>query len=220
MQIQKKLLIFLLIIVAVSNKIYAQDQPVDSLLTDLLGETSAASTELLPEKMLFTQRIFWGEKGLYRKVGLAPKVLTPENRERELKIRRNMFRFHQGLGLATAAAMVAQGIVGAKLYKSYDGDLKDFHEGLAKGINIGYFSTALLSFTAPPPMVNRAKFDNIKLHKILSVVHLSGMITTNVLARQIEHSSDPANLKKIHRGVAMTTFGAYALAIASIKFEF
>ncbi len=215
----KKAFLFLFLL-SIFGELIAQDQPADSLLADLLQESVPESSDLLPEKMLFTQRFFWGDNGLYRKVGLAPKVLTSENRERELKIRRGMFRFHQGLGLATAAAMVAQGIVGAKLYKSYDSDLKDIHEGIATGINIGYFSTALLSFTSPPPMVNRSRFDNIKLHKILSVVHLSGMITTNVLARQIDDSANPANLKKWHRGVAMTTFGAYALAIASIKFEF
>ena len=60
-------------------------------------------------------------------------------------------------------------------------------------------------------------FDNIKLHKILSVVHLSGMITTNVLSEQAGKNVD---MKKWHRAAGMTTFAAYAAAIASIKFEF
>ena len=44
--------------------------------------------ELLPEKMIFTQSILWGEKGLFRKTGISP--LNLENREKELKIRKTM----------------------------------------------------------------------------------------------------------------------------------
>lgn len=209
----------LILFLLASSISYSQDTPIDSLLSDLEVNENK-STDLLPERMLFTQRWFWGEKGIYRTVGIAPKIITVESREKELRVRRNMFRIHQGLGLATAAAMVAQGIVGSKLYKSYDDNLKDLHEGIATGINIGYFGTALMSFTSPPPMVNRRKFDNIKLHKILSIVHLSGMITTNVLSKKIDGSNDPLQIKKLHKAVGLTTFGAYALAIASIKFEF
>jgi hypothetical protein len=172
--------------------------------------------------MLITQRMLWGHNGLYRKVGIAPKTLTAESRESELKARRNMFRIHQAVGLATAVGMLAQGIVGSRLYKpgNYTDRLKNTHEGIGTGINIGYITTALMSFAAPPPMVNRKKFDNIKLHKILSYVHLSGMIATNVLSQQIDGSSNPANIKKWHRTAAFTTFGAYTAAIATIKFEF
>jgi hypothetical protein len=205
----------LLFVSLVSN---AQNTAADSLLLDLTNSESATQQSLLPDKMLFTQRMLWGEHGLYRKVGIAPKVLTNETREHELKIRRTMFRIHQGVGLATAAGMVAQGFVGARLYKN-GGNIKDIHEGLATGINIGYITTGLMSFMAPPPMINRKKFDNIKLHKILSVVHISGMIATNVLAGQLE-GANYSKIKPIHRAVAFTTFGAYAAAIASIKFEF
>ena len=200
-----------------SFAINAQITAADSLLMDLDTDISEKNQNLLPDKMLFTQRMLWGEKGLYRKVGIAPKVLTAETRERELKIRRTMFRIHQGVGLATAAAMVAQGFVGNNLYKNGGRDIKDIHENIALGINIGYITTGLMSFTSPPPMINRKKFDNIKLHKILSVVHLSGMITTNVLSEQAGKNVD---MKKWHRAAGMTTFAAYAAAIASIKFEF
>ena len=37
---------------------------------------------LLPEKMLITQRVLWGEGGLFRKTGIAK--LSIENREKEL----------------------------------------------------------------------------------------------------------------------------------------
>lgn len=185
------------------------------LLSDLIEEETTAPA-YLPERMLFTQRAFWGEKGLYRKLGIAPKVITAESRERELKARRTMFRIHQAVGLATAGGMLAQGIVGSKLYNG-NYELKPLHEGIATGINIAYGTTALMAFTAPPPMVNRKKFDNIKLHKLLSVVHLSGMITTNILAQQTDQGQQQ---KRLHKAVGLTTFAAYTAAIASIKFEF
>jgi hypothetical protein len=216
----KKLILFFCLLI--SSVLSAQENSADSLLNDLMTDAEPTAAELLPERMLITQRMLWGQNGLYRKVGIAPRTLTAASRERELKARRNMFRVHQTLGLVTAAGMLAQGIVGSRLYKpgNYTDKLKNTHEGIATGINIGYFTTALMSFTAPPPMVNRKKFDNIKLHKILSYVHLSGMIATNVLSKQIDGNSNPANIKKWHRAAAFTTFGAYTAAIATIKFEF
>jgi hypothetical protein len=216
----KKLTLFLFL--AISTAVSGQENAADSLLNDLMTEAEPVTSDLLPERMLITQRMLWGQNGLYRKIGIAPKTLTAASRERELKARRNMFRVHQTLGLVTAAGMLAQGIVGSRLYKpgNYTDKLKNTHEGIATGINIGYFTTALMSFTAPPPLVNRKKFDNIKLHKILSYVHLSGMIATNVLSKQIDGNTNPANIKKWHRAAAFTTFGAYTAAIATIKFEF
>lgn len=212
--LRSTLIYFFMLVSFLAN---AQISAADSLLMDLTSTEKVKSESLLPDRMLITQRMLWGQNGLYRKVGIAPRVLTSESREKELKIRRTMFRLHQGIGLATAGAMIAQGFIGSRLYKE-GGKIKELHENMATGINIGYATTALMSFTAPPPFINRKKFDNIKLHKILSYVHLSGMITTNVLARRIENNYTVN--KPLHRAVAFGTFGAYALAIASIKMEF
>lgn len=217
----KYLIVFVLLFSA--NLVFGQNTAADSLLNDLMVDQPATASTLLPEKMMFTQRMLWGQNGLYRKIGIAPKILTAENREKELHIRRNMFRIHQTIGLLTAAGMLAQGIVGTKLYNNKTDNyvkLKNTHESLSTGINIAYVTTALMSFTSPPPMINRKKFDNIKLHKLLSYVHLTGMITTNVLSKQLSSSSDFAKTKKLHKYAGLTTFGAYALAIATIKFEF
>jgi hypothetical protein len=85
----------------------------DDLLKDLM-QTQDTTTSLLPKKMLFTQRIFWGERGLLR--GVSP--LTAVNREKELKLRRGMLVTHQVLGFVTLGGMVGQGIVGSRLYNS------------------------------------------------------------------------------------------------------
>lgn len=202
-----------------SVSVFAQVTESDSLLADLDSATTAEQPKLLPDKMLLTQRIFWGEKGLYRKVGIAPS-LTPENRAKELKIRRTMLKVHQALGILTAAGMLAQGFLGAKLYNA-GGDnytrIKRAHEATALGINIAYGTTALLAFTAPPGMLNRKGISNVKVHKYLSYIHLTGMITTNILADKI---GDNYKLKPYHRAAAYTTFGAYFAAMAVLKFEF
>lgn len=210
--------LFLLLLAFYSLAGFSQEIPADSLLLELNEVPEEES--LLPEKMLLTQRMLWGEKGLYRKVGIAPSVITAETRQRELKVRRTMLKIHQTLGIATASAMVVQGFLGSKIYnpETYSVKLENWHKGMATGINIGYASTALMSFTAPPGTVYRKRFDNIKLHKALAYVHLTGMITTNVLARRMDNNY-PVN-KKLHKNVALGTFGAYTLALASIKVEF
>ena len=51
-------------------------------------ENPLSEVKLLPESMIFTQRLLWGEKGLMRTTKLFP--LSKESREREIKIRRRM----------------------------------------------------------------------------------------------------------------------------------
>jgi hypothetical protein len=201
--------------VAPADTIPAVDQSAADLLAGLSDSTTAEP--LLPRKMIFTQRAFWGPKGLLRTTHIAP--LTPESRGKELKIRRTMLVAHQIGGFVTLAGFVAQGILGGKLYSAKGQeyvDLKRWHERTAGIINVTYGTTLALSLTAPPPIVGaRRGFTTIKLHKYLAVLHLTGMIATNVLAGMIDQHPD---LKPIHRAAAYTTFGAYAVSIAALTF--
>jgi hypothetical protein len=212
---------FILILLGLSSSLLAQDLSADSLLADL--SQTDVKENLLPERMLLSQRVFWGEKGVFRAVGIAPK-LSAENRQKELRVRRKMFKIHQGLGIATAAGMIAQAVVGSKLYNfdaSSGGDylkLKRTHEGLATGLNIAYGTTALMAFTSPPKQIHRKGVSNMGIHRALSYVHLTGMITTNVLSNKLE--SNYEKIKPYHRAAAYTTFASYLAAIAIIKFEF
>lgn len=187
----------------------------DDLLSSLTDSIPAAP--LLPDHMLISQRLFWGKKGLMRLTNVSP--LTLEGREKELKVRRTMLKLHTVAGFVTLAGFVAQGIVGSQLYKAQGEDytrLKSLHESMATAINIAYGTSALLSLTAPPPTVGaRRGLSTIKLHKYLAIVHLVGMIATNVLASQIDRNYD---LKPYHRAAAYTTFGAFATAIIVLKF--
>lgn len=182
----------------------------DDLLKGLLQEQDS-TTELLPKKMLLSQRIFWGQHGLLRPIS----PLNAVNREKELKLRRGMLIAHQVLGFVTLGGMAAQGVVGARLYNRYSDNTKDLHEGLAVAVNTTYSATAVLSLFSPPPLINRdKKISAIRLHKWLSVVHMSAMIATNVLADKAE---DP-KFKPYHRAAAFTAFGSFAAAMIVIKF--
>lgn len=187
----------------------------DDLLSGLTDSTEAQP--LLPHRMLFTQRAFWGPKGLLRTLKIAP--LTSEGRIKELKVRRTMLVAHQIGGFVTLAGFVAQGLLGAKLYKAQGQDYVDtkkWHERSATFINITYGTTLALSLTTPPPIIGTKKgFTTIKLHKYLAIVHLTGMVTTNILAHMIEKDF---SLKPYHRAAAYATFGAYAASIIALKF--
>jgi hypothetical protein len=190
----------------------------DDLLNDLMKDQDT-TTELLPKKMLLTQRVFWGEKGLMRP--FSP--LTPTNREKELKLRRGMLVAHQVLGFVTLGGMVGQGIAGTQLYNAIENGntnkikkVGEFHENLAIAVNVTYSATAVMSLFTPPPLINRdKKLSAIRLHKWLAVVHMGGMIATNVLA---EKAGESDKFKKWHRAAAFTTFASYAAAVITIKF--
>lgn len=219
-----KILLWGALCLLLAGPLYAQDTTrvvaptaADSLLTELFDSSSTAQP-LLPERMVFTQRAFWGEKGLLRLTGLVP--LNAESRQRELNVRRTMLASHQVLGFVTLAGFIAQGILGANLYHAEGARytrLRNAHEAVGTAVNISYATTALLSLTAPPPILGKRQrgLNSIKLHKYLAIVHLTGMIATNILAKQIQHNYE---LKPYHRAAAYTTFGAFAAAMIVIKF--
>ena len=182
-------------------------QATDSLLATLT--TAPEPLPLLPERMVFTQRMLWGQKGLLRVVGLAP--LTDAGREKEMRIRRAMLVTHQALGYVTLAGMIAQGIVGARLYSGHREEL-GLHSNMAVGVNVAYFTTAGLSLLAPPPLLSRRikGLNSMKLHRGLAVVHFSAMVATNLLAG--------ASTKQYHRAAAYTAFGSFATAMIVMKF--
>lgn len=203
----------ILLVLACSN-LSAQTDTIPT--NDLLNELNASgddSAQLLPDKIMVTQRVMWGEHGLMRNFNAFE--LTPEKRARELKLRRTMLVAHQTMGFLTMGGMVAQGFVGAKLYNG-DKSIRDAHEVLAGAVNFGYFTTAGLSLFAPPKALDERKgYSSIKVHKALAIVHLTAMIATNVLAGQIEGNPD---LKPYHRAAAYTAFGAFAASMIVIKF--
>tara|TARA_A100001011_G_scaffold96311_1_gene101316 strand:- start:5202 stop:5822 length:621 start_codon:yes stop_codon:yes gene_type:complete len=199
-----KLLFIIAITIGLNSLSYAQEG--DDLF--MLIDEEIQAPPLIPARMVFTQRLLWGEKGVFRATKLSP--LNMEQRQKELKVRRVMLTTHQVLGYLTLAAMVAQGIIGGKLYNG-DSSLYNTHKTMADVVNIGYFTTAGMSLFAPPPLINKKVrgFSSIKAHKILATVHFSAMLATNIYKDKN---------REIHKGAAYTAFGSYALAILVFKF--
>ena len=193
---------FLLFSISVS---YSQEK--EDLFSLISNEDK--KIELLPERMIFTQSLLWGKKGLLRKTGISE--LNLENRQKELRLRKSMLTAHQAIGYLTLASMIAQGIIGGKLYNG-DESLRSTHNTMGKVVNIGYFTGAGLSLFSPPPLINKKKskgFDSIKAHKILATVHFSAMVATNHYKYRD---------KKIHKAAAYTAFASYATAVIVLKF--
>lgn len=196
--------ITVLFLLLLSTSVQGQEE---DLFRSIKAETQIDES-LLPDRMVFTQSLLWGERGLMRKTGWSP--LTIEQREKELKIRRKMLKLHQLIGYVTLAGMVTQGILGTKLYKGrsrYYGT----HETIGNLTSISYFTGAGLSLFAPPPLTNKKHkgLSSIKAHKYLATLHFSAMVATNVLAEKN---------RRLHRAAAFTAFGTYATAILVFKF--
>jgi hypothetical protein len=186
----------------------------DSLLQQLISANNVDSSLIQPPaKMLFTQRVLWGTGGLLKNRYSENDLVA--NRKMDLKIRRTMLQLHQIGGFVTIGGMLAQGIIGSKLYKG-DYKVRELHENVGMAVNLTYGFTALNGLFAPPSAFNRdKKITSIRLHKWLAVLHLSGMIATNILGSQIE---DNISLKPYHRAAAYVSFASLATALVVIKF--
>jgi hypothetical protein len=172
------------------------------------------SVRLLPDKMIITQRILWGENGLMRKQDRF--ALNIENRQKEIDLRHKMFVAHQVLGYVSLGGMVAQAFIGPRLYKSRTESLLQTHEAVAAGVNICYFGAAALALFAPPKLTNeRRGYTGAKAHRVLAIIHLTSMIATNILASQLEGNP---GIKPYHRAAAFTAFGSLAAAMLVVKF--
>ena len=206
-----------------TGSMYAQNPLKDSLITDTAFSTIENDTslllmdvqevQLLPDRMMLTQRMIYGEKGLLRTTGILP--LTLENREKEMKVRRAMLFTHQIVGYATLAAILGTATTGILLYNGYN--IKGLHEGFAGATNIGYITGACMAFLAPPPLIYRGggKWDSIDWHKMFAYMHVTGMITTNILSGLTGNGQGWKTAHGIAGGLTALTFTA---AFVSIKF--
>ena len=217
-----KLFIFLLFL--------SRQSPAQDLLStaDVIDSLSVKSEQirlrqaqsdslLLPNRMLFTQRIFWGANGVLRATNIAP--LTQQGRQKEIKVRQFMLVAHQATGYVTLAGLLMQGILATKLTHASATDyyqLYQWQRTAATITNIAYGTTALLSLTAPPKLVtDRRKVNGIRLHQYLSIIHLTGFIATNVLANKAAQHSE---FRPYQQVASFTTLAAFAPALIALKF--
>ena len=102
-QSKKKYLLLILILVFNLNNLFTQD-----FFDEFESLIEVEKPVLLPERMIFTQRMLWGEKGLFRKTGISN--LSIESREKELIVREKMLKAHQIIGYITFAGMIYEEI--------------------------------------------------------------------------------------------------------------
>ena len=186
--------------------VFAQER--DALLEGLFEDEMSVEQQVLPQKMIFTQSVLWGKNGLFRKTGISK--LSIAQRQKELKVRNVMLKTHQIIGYLTLAGMVAQGIMGGRLYNG-DYELYDAHKTMGEWVTASYFTGAGLSLFAPPPLVRKKTkgFNSIKAHKWIAYIHFSGMIATNAWSKED---------RDWHKYAAYTTFASYTTAVLVFKF--
>lgn len=149
--------------------------PIETFRIDSGINQLASSDILVTDSLSFRAKLFWGEKGLFRKINLVPN-----NRKSEMKLRRNMLQWHQRLGLLTLGAITYQFISGKKQYnnnfENFDSDRQKRHKIVEYTTYGLYLATASLSISAPPPMKQTKGLSSTKIHKYLAIVHFTAMI--------------------------------------------
>jgi hypothetical protein len=167
--------------------------------------------KLLPDHYLFTQKILWGEKGLMRHFDMFK--LSSTSRDIEMNIRSVMITTHQYLAFASLVGMLGTGITGQYLYTG--SRIKDLHEGFATFTNITYFTSLGTILFTPPPMKDRAKgFTKFRIHRAMSIVHVSSMLAVNILSSLVE---DYPVLRPYHRAAGILAFSSLFVATVTIK---
>ena len=160
----------------------------------------------MPENMPVHTKIFWGENGLFRKLNIAPK-----SRSSELRLRVKMLQLHQKIALGTLGLFSYQSYLGNQMIK---GDYSNHsrHSILSKYVWSMYMSSAALSYFAPPAMKYNKKYDSMKVHRMLSWVHFSGMAIIPYLGYKINQTDDYNAAVKTHQVIALSTLGTMILS--------
>ena len=185
----------------------------------LFSQDSAAVTNnenslyVLPDNMPLQTKLLWSENGILRKT-----KLFNVDRPKELILRKKMLQLHQKLALGTLGLLFAQGYLGSQLENagSNYSKISDNHALLGK-ITVGsYFTSAMLSYTAPPAIRYNKKIDSIRIHRWLSIIHFSGMIALPYLGKRV---SNPGKYNvryddalTIHRNTAILTISSMTLS--------
>ena len=154
-------------------------------------------------------KLLWGNvgrSGLFRKLNLAP-----DNRKDELKLRVKMLQTHQKLALASLGLVAYQSNLGNKML---DGDYSYYedHKKFSRIAWVTYMTSASLSYFAPPALKYEKKISSMKIHRLLSYVHLTGMMAAPILGVNIVKSSDYDKAVRLHQNVALVTLGSLTIS--------
>ena len=203
MKMDNKTLLFFLFILQLSL-LFSQD---DTIIDE------ESSIYILPDNMPLQTKLLWSENGLLRKT-----KLFNVDRPKELILRKRMLQLHQKLALGTLGLLFAQGYLGSKLENagSNYSELSDNHALLGKIALGSYFTSAMLSYTAPPAIRYNKKIDSIRIHRWLSIIHFSGMIALPYLGKRVsnpnKYNITYDHALKIHRNTAILTISSITLS--------
>jgi hypothetical protein len=165
---------------------------------------------LLPSRLGPMESLLWSEHGFMRRAFDFP--LTPDAREKELKVRRSMLTLHQVGGYLTFASMVTTCVLGQMIING-DESLEDA-KGAAAGATIAmYFATAALSIFTPPPLVRRDAWSTTSTHKLLGIFHFAGMVITPIIAPEMGDSKQQRTFHQISGYATTALFGAALLTM-------
>lgn len=196
---------------------FSESAAFDSLMREDSSAQALASLAeprpLLPARLGPMESLMWSEHGLMRKTFDLP--LTPEERQKEMKARRNMLAFHQIGGFATLAALAATVVLGQIAYNG-DESMGPVHGAMAMTAVTLYFTTATLAIFTPPPTIRRKEWSTVSTHKLLATIHFSGMLLTPFLGSMV--ADNRRDLRTIHLVSGYVTTAAFAGAMVAVTF--
>ncbi len=169
---------------------------------------------LLPQNISFTENLLWGEKGLFRRIGITSD-LSPDQRQKELGWRRTFLTIHQTTGLVSWGLMASTVITG-QMWLDGKMDSPIWHKRLLYSTIATYSLTGLLAIITPPPFERRNEFSSISFHKLAAWIHFAGMIATPILGKMINTSNDYYQSARLHQTMGYITFSVYSAAMLGI----
>jgi len=172
---------------------------------------------LLPTNISFMEKALWGQEGFMRTSGIVPQ-LTPEERAKELGVRRTMLSLHQiggftSLGLMLVTAYFGQRVIDDTRSRS----LRNDHQTFVAATIATYSATGVLAILSPPPLIRRDEVSTTTIHKTLAWVHAIGMIVTPILGSMIGRRTD-AQKAHIHQIAGYFTTATYAASMITVTF--
>jgi hypothetical protein len=217
----------LILCVSLTTLLFAKDENFNSLIYseenyNINPSVSqlAYSNILLRDSLSFRTKLLWGEKGLFRKINLAPPDLKGE-----MKLRRNMLQWHQRLGLITLGAITYQFLSGKKQYNNnfdnFTTERQKRHKVLGYTTYGLYLSTASLSLLAPPSRKQSKGLSSTKIHKLLAIVHFSAMIAQPWLGYKAARATNAADYDKyidLHNIAGTVTMISFSLSFLTTLF--
>ena len=178
---------------------------------------SPPKQRLLPSNVSFMENWLWGENGAMRNIGVVAP-LTPEERKKELTLRRTMLTTHQIGGFVTLAMMGSAVYFGQRIIDGHRGD-RGNHQLFVTATIITYSATGLLAILSPPPLIRRDESSTTTTHKTLAWVHVAGMILTPILGGMInKRSHSISETERFHQYSGYITTATFAASMIVVTF--